>query len=338
MSECVDLLRKEKTKKILALACTKGRDGIEKMSDFERFAFVCQSLPLLVGNSLRVDFTHSLTKILGYSPDIAMMTEREVQKQLWRHFYADEEIISNLESKACLPNVNSLLRYEKDFLNKNSLCNVLDVDDILKSGNVLLDLNVVKTRENVLKYIANQNINKIFLDTDNFLYVRPNEYHAELAHQKLINGESCTVEELSLLKLWLIFGILKKEKRGFAIGVSRSVEIAQKIISRLADMKTVADISICFKADNYEIISSAAELCLEKNISSEIIFSEEIELKTAYYCIGSLLYSIPISRLSPCTFMHTEKENGIFFEALCKFVCNHAETHFDAEAYIKSIV
>ncbi len=337
MPHCIKLLKTEEAEKILALACADGIGGIKKMSDFERLAFMCKSLTGLAGNKLSKNFMTALYTDLGYEADVSLLGERDVQKQLWRLFYSGDAIVTNITATGEAPNYADLLALCLDFYNKTEKATSFDIDDLINCKKGLCKDSLVDTISELVDFLRSRDIKKIFFNIADFSYSRPDSYHAELAYKKALNGEKCNTEERSLLKLYILSELLKVEKIKVAFVINNSAEPAEKIISRLSQMKIKGDFSICFGADNEKIIASAAALCMEKNISSEIIFSEETDIATAQTSIEKLCYLIPITRIFPCKAIHGENGDKAFYQTLCRLLYVHCKTQYEAERCIKSI-
>ncbi len=338
MPKCVDLLKDGKSKQIFSMICEGGSAGVEKMSDFEKFAFMCQSLNKLTGNALKNDFLSALGEEAGCTLSFEALCDRELQKQLWRHLYSNYKPMWNITDNSAKPTFDALLEVCPSGTEASSFKNAFDLDLLFSGKCELWAESLEKAIENTVEYLVGNGISKIVFNTENCLYVRPDIYHSRLAFDKISSGEKCNTEELSMLKLWVLFSLLKADNMSVSFRIKDGIETAKCIIERMEAMKINAEPSICFNADALSLTEQAARLCLEKNISSEIIFSEETDMSRAEKSLSALAYSIPISRVLPCTCIHGNSGDNAFYRVLCGFLSENCETHSEAETYIKSIL
>ncbi len=336
MEEIIELLNSEKTEDVLSMLNEGGREGIRKMSDFEKFAFLCQSMPYLIGNRLKIEFLEKLKSLLGYEIGDGFLLKRENQKLLWRCIFAEEKLL-NITKNNISTNFELLEQKYAEIYNINQNNTYFDIDAFLGDKKTISVESTEQLVKKVLGHLESNNIDIIFFNVDEFLYKSPNEYSSKIIYNKISSGEKCNKSEISEIKLWLLISLLKHKKFKVLFNAKESFLKADSIMLHLERAKAYADFSLCFDGGNEKVIEEAALLCTKKNISSEIILSEEMDIEACCNNFDRLSYLIPLTRILPCASVHTDRENKKFSQILCGHLKKNLQTQSEAEALFKAI-
>lgn len=305
MARSVQLLNDEKNYRFLALLSDDTKFEIEKLSAFERFALLCDNMENARGSTLRREFIDALSLDLGTDFDVAALAERKCQKAIWRRINGDADAKVDIAKK----------------------CTVLPFTRpcaIDRSSPVLLDLllNDESCRENSLEDFITKTAEyrDIYLDMTDFVYVRPDEYHARVVFDCLKLGEKCSREALSLLKSWVICRVVMLKNANLYFGLGEDVEQLRMLLSLLSERKLFPKIKICFC--DIDASHNVSRMCLEarqKNISPEII-SRETSVNDILLLVKALSQELPNSKISLCTFLSDAGAEERFYEAIDNFI------------------
>ena len=286
MPKSVELIKAEKSRDFLACIDRKT----EKMSDFEKFAFVCENLYLMVGSALRQQFITALREDIGEELDLVQITDREVQKKLWKKAHGERITVFDT-------------RHEKnDEVFPQGLCDEF-IPPILNS--------LLKNREDLPEDIdgfISKLPHRFAIDTSQMEYLRPNEYNSALAYEKILNGYACDKGELCALLCWIACRAAMRNAVDIYLICGENMSIAEAIVALLEGRKLYPNVRLCFYPEDKNAVDMAVRICLcaaQKNISSEIIIPEE---KIALENIERLFWQLPAARISLCGFL--TRENG----------------------------
>ena len=280
MPKSIELLKTEKYEKFLTFVDT----AVLRMSDFERFAFVCENISPMVGSRFRDDFLCALECDLGAELSLGALRGRENQKKLWKIIHGSDVAapITELQSPEILPNIDN-----SQPKNLNSL---------LLQGELPNDIDIFADRIG----------ESIMIDISGLKYQRPDGYHSDLTYQKLRKGEEYGSEEFCALICFVICRVMMKRQISLYLIADENMETAEKILHLFESRGLDSKIYICFFPDKPNV-RKATELCLnsrKKNISPEIIISEENDF---YENIRELFAEIPALRIYFCEFLSNEK-------------------------------
>ena len=288
MPKSIDLIKSEKYKDFLACINT----DVNKMSDFERFAFVCNNLSLMYGSELRRDFLRFLSEDLDADICADALVSRELQKKLWRRLHGDKNVF--------------LMEMSSSQKEKFSLCvdkNIpIFLNSFFKDG-----ARLPNTLDTFIESIEGD----IALDISQFEYLRPDGYHARITYSKMLRRDSCKLDELSALALWVLCRSLMKKDRSVYLLLKENIKPAKAIVTLLEERKLYPRIYMCFRPTEPDVSKAVAELCLsakEKNISSEIIVPEESKHESFEQSMQKLFELLPLSRVSLCGFLNDALE------------------------------
>lgn len=302
MTKSVQFVNDEKNCKFLSLL---GKDmKIEKMSAFERFAFFADNLDLAIGSRVKREFISALSFDLKAAVPDDVYLDREDQKAIWRRINGD----NNAEINIAKTSNRSTYKNHTDE-GKISKINISDfLKSIKKDGARITELGDLISK--VAEYGA------IVLETADFVYRRPDEYHSRLALKKIISDEPYSKEEISLLEAWIICRVLMQKNAKLYLVANKDISELKKLLELLDSRELCPFVYICFS--DAELCADVGKICLEaeqKNISPKIIISEEIENDDILFLIRSLASELPFTLISEFDFSGSNTARKKFYEA-----------------------
>lgn len=302
MVKSVQITNDEKNYNFLSLLDSNTKLSVEKMSDFERFALLCDNLPLVAGSRVGREFVSALSFDLGFSLEQDALFDREVQKALWRRLNGDVAVDLSIAKER-----NNKITKQ---INRTGKISVLRLDLALKSMD-RISKDMEAFIENASGYDA------ISLDMSDFLYTRPDEYHSGLVYNKLRAGDVCDKCQISLLASWVICRVLMRKNTRLYFYVNKDMQELKRLLKLFEDRELYPEISICFS--DIEMSYDVARICLEakeKNISSEIIVTEDMKKDEILNFIKTLVYELPITRISLCELVSNDVQRKLYIEAM----------------------
>ncbi len=338
MPKSIELLLNEESKNLLNLICDTNC-GVEKMSNFEVFSFACENLAKLSGNAFRARFLTLLKEDLNEDVTVAFLADREVQKTLWKRMFDPFcECYKSL----------SMSSVEKCKIDGAKLLKICNTSKDSKNKKDFLNLNLIAEPENLrryktLDYIINSLVNnrlgnsktRVFVDMTKLSFVRPDQYNSSLAYEKISSGENYNNLELSQLILWLLASISKRVDSEIILRVDNNgIGDVESVISMLKTLKIKIDLKLCFDIERCDL----ASFCVQKNISSEIIISEEIDEITIKQYLKRIIYILPIARISFCKELTVENGAERFCLALSSLLRETCESENEAEECVKAVL
>ena len=288
MSECIDFLCSSEALPVLNMLNGSYTD---RLSKFEKFALFSQKLQLLTGNHIRERAMLLLENELGFSVTPDMLGDKHLSKLVWRSLYGDEDAKKEIliSSRAiCTSYVLPLKKTSKkafdltEYLSNEDFYNAADINDAVFI---------------LASFLKKEGVNRILFDTSMMSSCKTDPYHAELAYTEIKRGKA-QADELSLVSLWTVYSLLKNSDFELILTVDKGVDAVRKFISTVELLKLKNPIILSFNI-GYEqnALRNIIDLCIEKNISSEI-FSEEIHQSHLVENIKFLFGVIPISRIT----------------------------------------
>jgi hypothetical protein len=273
------------------------------MSSFERFVILCSALSFVRESDIGGEFFDALSAELGEDIPKGIDTDREVQKAVWRKINGDADISIDIAKVSTKKSIDCIYTDEK--------LSVADLELLLNESAVPeLDGFI----DSLLKYDA------ILVNVENFIYERPDEYHSVLAYKKLISGSVPSASEYSLLVAWIICRASMQKNTMLFFAVNDRLTELKRLLSLLECRRIFPNISICFSEP--ELCDGVSDLCLnaeQKNISSEIILSEETSVDDICFLIKRLAQRLPLTKISACRALSTEKQRNVFKRAMKRF-------------------
>ena len=306
MAKSVQLLEDEKNYNFLSLLSVDKKLEIKKMSRFERFALLCDSLSFTLGSRLRKEFLIALSCDLGCEVPASIGFDRDVQKAVWRTINGDSTAYPDIEKTAS--------EVTEEIINLDEKVSVKLLDSVLENLG-----DVSGTLEEFINSLCQYD--GIALDMTDFVYCKPDEYHSGLVYDKLIAGEPCRKEEKSLLVSWIICRIAMKKRIRLYLVANKDLNELKKLLMLLEQRHLYPDVNICFY--NFDFCDEISRICLEaeqKNVSSEIIISKDTGIKEILCFIEALAYELPLTRISICDFLASKSDKERFNEAIKQFI------------------
>ena len=282
MSEIISILRSDENFKYLELLCYDCGKDIEMLSDFELFSLVCDNISKVYGSKLKKDL---LSVVKPYCEDVYQLGDREVQKAIWRVLNGCNDTKINIAKSSHFEEI------KPDIL-RSSDENKIDLDLLLRSG-IDLPESIDDLVSDTCKGTSN-----IEIDMRELEYSRPDKYHTELTYQKLLLGESCEKSEISALIIWIICRVFMTKNARLVITPDMNLEYTQRLLGLLNERKLYPDIIIVVR--DKEDASRAVCICrdsAQKNISSEIMISEEMSVDSIVDTIKLLICNLPTTRV-----------------------------------------
>ena len=286
MIKSVQITNDEKNYNFLSLLDSNTKLSVEKMSDFERFALLCDNLPFVAGSRVGREFISALSIDLGASLEQDVLLNREEQKAVWRRVNGDVTFDCNIAKKRNGEIINQMIREDEKIAFSLGLS--------FKSTD-LMSVSLEEFIEKISNYGA------IILDMSGFMYTRPDEYHSGLVYNKLRAGCVCDNEQISLLASWIICRVLMHKNTMLYFCVNKDTKELEKLLKLLDGRGLYPKIYICFS--DIKLSDDIARICLEakeKNISSKIIVTEDMQKNEILSCINALAAELPITRISLC--------------------------------------
>lgn len=254
-----------------------------KFSDFERFAFACENLPLMCGSEFRKEFLSSLCEDLGESVCAEDLAGREVQKKLWRALNG----VGTFSIKSPQKDASKII------FSKKEIPNLFDLFSSINTFNNLASLI--------------ENIDDLLLDLSDFEYCRPDKYHAEITFDKLLRGDIYENKEKSALLIWILSSSLMKKNHAVYLIYDGNISKVKTVVEYLEALKLFPPLYVCIKKLTPQSALEIAKLCIkskEKNISPLIAVNEENMDKNFDEGILRLFEKIPSARI----FLDSNKE------------------------------
>jgi hypothetical protein len=303
MVKSVQIINDPENFDFLGLLITDEYLKIENMSSFERFVILCSAFVSVRESDIGGEFFDALSAELGEDIPKGIDTDREVQKAVWRKINGDADISVDIAKVSAQKAVDCIYADEK--------LSVADLELLLNESTVPeLDGFI----DSLLKYDA------ILVNVENFIYERPDEYHSVLAYKKLISGCVPSASEYSLLVAWIICRASMQKNTMLFFAVKDGLTELERLLLMLEGRRVFPNIRICFSEP--ELCDGVSDLCLgaeQKNISSEIILSEETSVDDICFLIKKLAKKLPLTRISACRVLSTEKQKNMFKSAIKRF-------------------
>lgn len=349
MSECVEILHKSRYQYALALASGRALGDINgRLSDFERFSLMCESLPLLSGTDIRKEWIGKLYFEADGNIEITSLGSREEQKRIWRLLYGGDGFVKTAQSL-------DFKEYKENFrleANETFSCltaslrgkadsGILSLDFPLEADNSLCKNTLKECVENLLKSWDSTKASTVFFDCREIGEVLPNPYSSELAYKKIIGGENYNSEDISSVRPWLLSSITAALSPRVMLRINSDTEgikRAERIISYIEKRGEFCELCICTELFDGTDAERLLSLCAQKNISSEIIAPEEMSECVLSEILKNIAAKIPLSYLRPCRFIGKEKDRRLFVEVICSLLEELCYTESDARLVLDKML
>ena len=244
MSRCLQLLNDEKFKRTTSLVWSDEKCKFDGLSDFERFAFVCENAELFIGNRALDLLLSALLYDTGERIDICrdLPLDRERTKGLWRRIFLSE---NKKENKLEISPKYEELLVEKCIelyrrSNKKPL-NVLSIEDVLlsmKNEKTAFPEDTEKMAEMLLERCKKRGADLLSVDFRDRKYIRPDAYHAEQIYNSFASDEiykNTNDNEMLTLGVWLLCRAMMKSELSPCIYIKNSegLKITLDLLTRL---------------------------------------------------------------------------------------------------------
>ena len=244
MSRCLQVLNDENFKRTTSLAWSDEKCKFDSLSDFERFAFVCENAELFIGNRALELLLSALLYDTGERVDICrdLPIDRERTKELWRRIFLSENAKENkLEIS---PKYEELLEEKCRELYRRSnekTLNVLSIEDVLlsmKNYKTAFPRDTEKMAEILVERCKKRGADLLSVDFRDRKYIRPDAYHAEQIYNSFASDEiykNTNDNEMLTLGVWLLCRAMMKSELSPCIYIKNSegLKITLDLLTRL---------------------------------------------------------------------------------------------------------
>ena len=255
MSCCLQLLNNENFKRTTSLVWSDEKCKFDGLSDFERFAFVCENAELFIGNRALELLLSALLYDTGERIDICrdLPIDRERTKELWRRIFLSENAKENkLENS---PKYEELLEEKCAELYRRSNekpLNVLSIEDVLlsmKNDKTAFPSDTEKMAETLVERCKKRGADLLSVDFRDREYIRPDAYHAEQIYNSFASGEkykNTNKNEMLTLSVWLLCRAMMKSELSPCIYLKNSegLKITLDLLTRL---KIKRPLTVCIE-------------------------------------------------------------------------------------------
>ena len=244
MSHCLQLLNDENFRRTTSLVWSDEKCKFDGLSDFERFAFVCENTELFIGNRALDLLLSALLYDTGERIDISrdFPLDRERTKELWRRIFLSEK------EKGDTPEIS--LKYEDLLLEKcrelyrrsnESPLNVLSIEDVLlsmKNDKTAFPSDTERMAEMLVERCKNSGADLLSVDFRDREYIRPDAYHAEKIYRGFASDENyknINENEMLTLSVWLLCRAMMKSELSPCVYIKNSegLKITLDLLTRL---------------------------------------------------------------------------------------------------------
>ena len=244
MSRCLQVLNDENFKRTTSLAWSDEKCKLDALSDFDRFAFVCENAELFIGNRALELLLSALLYDTGERIDICrdLPIDRERTKELWHRIFLSENAKENkLEIS---PKYEELLEEKCRELYRRSNekpLNVLSIEDVLlsmKNDKTAFPNDTEEMAEILVERCKNSGADLLSVDFRDRKYIRPDAYHAEQIYKSFASDEiykNTNDNEMLTLGVWLLCRAMMKSELSPCIYIKNSegLKITLDLLTRL---------------------------------------------------------------------------------------------------------
>ena len=260
MSRCLQVLNDENFKRTTSLVWSDEKCKCNGLSDFERFAFICENAELFIGNRALEVLLSALLYDTGERIDISrdLPFDRERTKELWRRIFLSENK-QGIESEI-FPECEKILEEKCIELyrrSNESPLNVLSIEDVLlsmKNDKTAFPSDTEAMAEMLVERCKNSGADLLFVDFCNREYIRPDTYHAEQIYNGFASGEkykNTNENEMLTLSVWLLCRAIMKSELSPCIYIKNSegLKITLDLLTRL---KLTRPLTLCIEPNRLD--------------------------------------------------------------------------------------
>ena len=255
MSRCLKVLNDENFKRTMSLVWSDEKCKFDALSDFERFAFVCENAELFIGNRALELLLSALLYDTGERIDICrdLPIDRERTKELWRRIFLSEnkkaEKLENSQKYEDLLEEKCAELYRRS--NEKPL-RVLSIEDVLlsmKNDKTAFPNDTKRMAETLVERCKNSGADLLSVDFRDREYIRPDAYHAEQIYNSFASGKKCkntNKNEMLTLSVWLLCRAMMKSELSPCIYLKNSegLKITLDLLTRL---KIERPLTVCIE-------------------------------------------------------------------------------------------
>jgi len=295
MSDIRSVIRGDAYRSYTDLLCFDKGVKLDRLSDFELFAFLCDNISSIYGSPLRRD----LEGIVSQYADATALCDRETQKRLWRALNGDTNVRFDI-AKMCTQNNSCRLSSAHDKRDLISLRAMLESDQALP-----------EELDRLIDRISNDG-KDLLADLGGLRFERPDEYHSSLAYRRVLGGEQCSREDGFKLIAWIICRTLMRRNAILYIYPDKDLSAAAALLELMSERKLYPRIFIT--ADSKEDVLNVCSLCIsssQKNISLEIYVPKETDEKILSDIISAAAEILPMTRIFVSTEVRGEESERL---------------------------
>lgn len=229
----------------------------DALSDFERFAFICESAELFIGNKALDLLSAAICADCGerFCFTFERKLEREETKALWQRIFAPDALVR----RECVPAAENTSESKRLLdekcaelyrLSKEKTPNCLSVEErllSLKHSNSAFPKDTEAMAEMLAKECNISGAKWLSIDLRNREYIRPDAYHAEQIYNSLVSDENyknTNKNEMLTLSVWLLCRAMMKSELSPCIYINNSQEL--KIMTDLLTrLKLARKMTLC---------------------------------------------------------------------------------------------
>ena len=263
-------LKNKSNENFIAVALDCEKKDLFCLSDFERFSLVCEHTDFFLKSHFLDEFLRILSDELSVKVDAEKLLDREIQKQIWRDIH-----LPKMAEISAVYSCREKNDTSEDTLLKNEAA-CFDITDFFWNYLLKFPRPLLNVEEEIRKIAKSK---RIAIDMNNFEFSRPDDYHTRLIYEKIMSLAACQKAEVSCIILHLLCEIASDSDIDLCLDISDNLEDADRIIDFFDKRKKRVKISIRTNISDEKIFLQIFDILLKypkKNISSEIIISEEI--------------------------------------------------------------
>ena len=239
----------------MSLVWSDEKCKFDALSDFERFAFVCENAELFIGNRALELLLSALLYDTGERIDICrdLPIDRERTKELWRRIFLSEN--KKAEKVEISPKYEELLEEKCRELYRRSNekpLDVLSIEDVLlsiKNEKKAFPNDTERMAEMLVERCKKRGADLLSVDFCDREYIRPDAYHAEQIYKVFASGEkykNTNKNEMLTLSVWLLCRAMMKSELSPCIYLKNSegLKITLDLLTRL---KIARPLTVCIE-------------------------------------------------------------------------------------------
>lgn len=239
------------------LAYSGEKYRFDALSDFERFAFICESAELFIGNKVLDLLSAAICADCGerFCFTFERKLEREETKALWQRIFAPDALArrecvpaaENTSESKCLLDEKCAELYR---LSKEKTPNCLSVEETLlglKQSKIAFPKDIEAMAQMLAKECNISGTEWLSVELRNREYIRPDAYRSEQIYKSFASDEnykSADENEILTLSVWLLCRAMMKSELSPCIYINNSEEL-KIMIDLLTRLKLARKMTLC---------------------------------------------------------------------------------------------